>query len=191
MLYRHELLHQVLEGNSVDGGDGIRRDGSAGINGDIRSRKLGPLLHLCVLNINVVIEDRLLELNGSSSELVFPPVRELSSVVNTVFLSETTSNTPDGGEDKDLLESGSLDLLYVKNRLNQSADTHNHRDLYLRDDMFEVLSRMTESLRHVAIEFFLEVVLNFLVTSNLSDPRFNEGSPLVTIGIRDEKNTSS
>jgi hypothetical protein len=187
----HEFPHQELEGNSVDSGDGVRGDGSAGINGDIGSRKLGPLNHLLLFNVNIVVVDGLLELDGTSSELTFPPVGEFFSVIFTILLSEATTDTPDDGEYEDLLESSSLDFLYLKDRLDEFTDGHNHGDLYLRDDMFEILSYMVESFRHVSSEFLLKIFLDLGITSDSHDPGFNVGSPLVTISIGDEENTSS
>jgi hypothetical protein len=144
-----------------------------------------------VLNINIVVIDSLLELDGTSSELIFPPVGEIFSIVLTILLSESTTDAPNACENEYLLKSGSLDFSGVHNRCDELANRDNHGNLYLRDDVLHEFSTVVKSLRQVSLEFLSELFLGLGIATYTGNPRFDVGSPLVTIGVRDVKNTCS
>ena len=186
-----EVVHDFLSGNRVYCWHGEASDWLLGVDQGcgILGSELGPFLELGVLEVDVVIEDGLSGRESGSLELLFPPGGELLPVLTAVLDVETGTEAPYATEHEDKGET--FDGGVLKDGLQKLAKRDNHRDLDLRDEVFESSLDVSECLLKVLIEVALKLLLTLRVIGLLLQPRLDVGLPLGASCVGDEENTST
>jgi hypothetical protein len=108
VVYLNKVLHNVLGRNCVWSWNRVALNTPASVNGsnNISSSHLRPILEFGVLNIDEVIKHCTFAWEFDDFTLLaLPPFVKELSVVFAIFLTKSSSDTPDASEDKDPLNA--------------------------------------------------------------------------------------
>ena len=166
----NEVLHDLLGGDSVDGGHGEAGNRLSGVDhiGAVCGNEFVPLFEFGVLEVDVVIEDSLCGGESGSLKLLLPPGREFLTVLTAVLKIEASTEAPDTAEDKH--EGESLDSGVLEDRLKEFTEGSDHADFDLRNQVLEGSLDVFEGLFNVLIEVALELLLALIIVVLLLQP---------------------